>query len=51
MDSLQALALGVSLLRSQLKEFVAKGGKLLHIDAYGHDDAVNLDAMFGSRMA
>jgi hypothetical protein len=46
-DSLQALALAIRLLRYQLKEFVSKGGRILHIDVEGSDD-VDLDAMFGT---
>jgi hypothetical protein len=46
-DSLQALALAIRLLRYQLKDFVSKGGRILHIDVDGNDD-VELDAMFGT---
>jgi hypothetical protein len=47
-DSLQALALAISYLRYQLKDFVSKGGRLVHADVDGDDD-VQIDAVFGSR--
>jgi len=46
-DSLQALALAISLLRYQMKDFVSKGGRLVHPEVDGDDD-VEIDAIFGS---
>src|SRR6266542_3812145 len=49
-DSLQALCLAIALVRSQLHEFLGKGGRLLHVDDAGEDSEFPISAIFGGSL-
>ena len=46
-DSVQALCMAISLVRSRLEDFIDKGGKILHVEDGSEWDAAALAATFG----